>query len=118
MKVSALIAEFNPFHKGHKLLIDSMREKADSIITIMSGNFVQRGECAVFEKSERAIAAVRNGVDLVLELPSVYALSSAEGFAKGALQTLSSSGIIDSLWFGSECGDLEKINCCADILNE
>ena len=118
MKVSALIAEFNPFHKGHKLLIDSMREKTDSIIAIMSGNFVQRGECAVFEKSERAIAAVKNGVDLVLELPSVYALSSAEGFAKGALQTLSASGMIDSLWFGSECGDLEKINCCADILNE
>ena len=118
MKVSALIAEFNPFHKGHKLLIDSMKEKTDSRIAIMSGNFVQRGECAVFEKGERAKAAIENGVDLVLELPSVYALSSAEGFAKGAIQILSACNIIDSLWFGSECGDLEKITRCADILNE
>lgn len=118
MKTSALVAEFNPFHKGHRLLIDSMREKTDCVIAIMSGNFVQRGECAVFEKRERAIAAVRNGVDLVLELPAVYALSSAEGFSKGALQTLYALNVVDSLWFGSECGDLEMLTRCADILNE
>ncbi len=118
MKASALVAEFNPFHKGHRLLIDSMRAETDCVIAIMSGNFVQRGECAVFEKGERAVAAVKNGVDLVIELPSVYVLSSAEGFSKGALQTLSALNVVDSLWFGSECGDLEKITRCADILNE
>ncbi len=118
MKTSALIAEFNPFHLGHKFLIDSMKKESDAVISIMSGNFVQRGECAVFEKGERAIAAVKNGVDLVLELPSVYTLSSAEGFAKGGVQTLSASGIVDELWFGSECGDIEKLSRCADILSE
>lgn len=117
MKTSALIAEFNPFHAGHKLLVDSMREQSDAVIAIMSGSFVQRGECALFEKSERAAAAAENGVDLVLELPAVYALSSAEGFAKGAVQTLSACGVIDSLHFGSECADLTKLTGCADLLN-
>ncbi len=118
MKISALIAEFNPFHRGHKLLIDSMRKQSDAVIAVMSGNFVQRGECAVFEKGERAKAAIENGVDLVLELPSVYALSSAEGFAKGGVKTLAACNTIDELHFGSECGDIEKLSLCADILNE
>lgn len=118
MKISALVAEFNPFHKGHKLLVDSMKKWSDGVIAIMSGNFVQRGECAVFEKGERAKAAIKNGVDLVLELPSVYALSSAEGFAKGGIKTLSACNIIDELHFGSECGDIEKLSLCADVLNE
>lgn len=118
MKISALIAEFNPFHRGHKLLVESMKKQSDAVIAIMSGNFVQRGECAVFEKGERAKAAVKNGVDLVLELPSVYALSSAEGFAKGGVKTLAACNISDELHFGSECGDIEKLSLCADILNE
>ncbi len=118
MKISALIAEFNPFHRGHKLLVDSMRKQSDAVIAVMSGNFVQRGECAVFEKGERAKAAIENGVDLVLELPSVYALSSAEGFAKGGIKTLAACNIADELHFGSECGDIEKLSLCADILNE
>lgn len=118
MKISALIAEFNPFHLGHKLLVDSMKKQSDAVIAVMSGNFVQRGECAIFEKGERAKAAIENGVDLVLELPSVYALSSAEGFAKGGIKTLASCNIADELHFGSECGDIEKLSLCADILNE
>lgn len=118
MKISALIAEFNPFHRGHKLLVDSMKKQSDAVIAVMSGNFVQRGECAIFEKSERARAAIENRVDLVLELPSVYALSSAEGFAKGGIKTLAACNIIDELHFGSECGDIEKLSLCADILNE
>lgn len=118
MKISALIAEFNPFHRGHRLLVDRMKNESDRVVAIMSGNFVQRGECAVFEKSERAVAAIKNGVDLVLELPAVYALSSAEGFAKGGVQTLSATGVVDELWFGSECGDIEKLSRCADVLNE
>ena len=118
MKISALIAEFNPFHRGHRLLVDSMKKQSDAVIAVMSGNFVQRGECAVFEKGERAKAAIANGVDLVLELPSVYALSSAEGFAKGGIKTIAACNIADELHFGSECGDIEKLSLCADILNE
>ena len=118
MKIGAVIAEFNPIHRGHKLLIDKIKEENDCAVAIMSGNFVQRGECAIFEKGERAEAAIRCGVDLVLELPAVYALSSAEGFAKGAVRTLSACNIIDALYFGSECGDIEKLSRCAEILNE
>ena len=118
MKIGALVAEFNPIHRGHKLLIDKIKEENEAVIAIMSGNFVQRGECAIFEKGERAEAAVKCGVDLVLELPAVYALSSAEGFARGAIRTLSACNIIDSLYFGSECGDIKKLSLCADILNE
>lgn len=118
MKISALVAEFNPFHHGHKLIIDKMKQKSDAVIVIMSGNFVQRGECALFEKSERALSALKNGADLVLELPAVYALSSAEGFATGALKILDSCNICDSLWFGSECGDISSLESLGVILND
>ncbi len=118
MKISALIAEFNPFHAGHKLLIDSMLRESDAVIAIMSGNFVQRGECSIYGKAERACAALNNGVDLVLELPAVFALSSAEGFARGGVKILDACNIVDTLWFGSECGDIDALSCLADILNE
>lgn len=118
MKISALIAEFNPFHAGHRLLIDNMRRESDGVIAIMSGNFVQRGECSVFDKESRTKAALANGVDLVLELPAVFALSSAEGFAKGAVKTLDMCNVIDTLWFGSECGDTDALQSAAEILNE
>lgn len=118
MKISALIAEFNPLHQGHRFLIEKMREKSDAVVCIMSGNFVQRGECAIFEKTERATSAIYNGVNLVLELPTVYALSSAEGFAKGGVSILNASGVIDELWFGSECGDISALLQTARILNE
>ena len=118
MKIGALVAEFNPIHTGHKLLIDKIKEENDGAVAIMSGNFVQRGECAIFEKGERAEAAVKCGIDLVLELPAIYSLSSAEGFARGAVRTLAACNIIDSLYFGSECGDIKKLSLCAEILNE
>ncbi len=117
MKLGALVAEFNPIHAGHKILIDKIKEENNAVIAIMSGNFVQRGECAIFEKSQRAKAAIGCGVDLVLELPAVYALSSAESFARGSVGTLSACGCVDGLYFGSECGDIEKISLCADALN-
>ena len=110
MKIGSIIAEFNPIHEGHALLIKEARKENDYIVVVMSGNFVQRGECAIFEKSERARAAIENGADLVLELPLLYALSSAEGFARGGVSILESTGCIDELWFGSECGDIEKIS--------
>ena len=118
MKIGALIAEFNPLHKGHKHLIDTIKGENDAVIAVISGNFVQRGECAIFEKYDRARAAVANGVDLVLELPAVFALSSAEGFAKGGVEILNSCGVTDRLYFGSECGDNSALTKCADVLNE
>lgn len=118
MKIGALIAEFNPFHAGHKLLIDNMRKENDSVIAIMSGNFVQRGQCSIFDKASRASAALSGGVDLVLELPAVFALSSAEGFARGGVKTLDMCGCVSTLWFGSECGDIDALYTLANILNE
>lgn len=117
MKIGAVIAEFNPFHTGHGYLISQIRKECDAVIAIMSGNFVQRGECAIFDKSERTKSALENGVDLVIELPAVYALSSAEGFASGAVDTLIATGAVDELWFGSECGDTESLKNIANILN-
>lgn len=117
MKIGAVIAEFNPIHAGHKILIDTIKRENDVAVAIMSGNFVQRGECAIFEKEARAKSAIECGVDLVLELPAVYSLSSAEGFARGAVGILSACGCVDSLYFGSECGNIEKISLCADALN-
>ena len=118
MKIGSIIAEFNPIHEGHALLIEEVRKKNDCVVVVMSGNFVQRGECAVFEKTERARAAIENGADLILELPLLYALSSAEGFARGAVSILENAGCIDELWFGSECGDIEKIKEVSNLLSE
>ncbi|MBQ8391551.1 MAG: nucleotidyltransferase family protein [Clostridia bacterium] len=118
MKIGALIAEFNPLHAGHKLLIDTIKQENDAVIAVMSGNFVQRGECAVFEKYDRAKAAAANGVDLVIELPVLYCLSSAEGFAKGGVEILEKCGVVDSLYFGSECGDIDSLTKCAEVLND
>ena len=118
MKIGALIAEFNPLHAGHKLLIDTIKRENDAVIAVMSGNFVQRGECAIFEKYDRAKAAAANGVDLVIELPALYALSSAEGFAKGGVEILEKCGVVNSLYFGSECGDIDALSKCAEVLND
>ena len=117
MKIGAVIAEFNPFHTGHGYLLEKIRTKCDAVVAVMSGNFVQRGECAIFDKSERTKMVLQNGVDLVIELPVVYALSSAEGFARGSVSTIIGTGIVDELWFGSECGDTCALENIAHILN-
>ncbi|MDO5150858.1 MAG: nucleotidyltransferase [Oscillospiraceae bacterium] len=110
MKVSGIVCEYNPFHNGHNYHIKKTRENgATHIVAVMSGNFVQRGDVAVISKFERAKAAVQNGVDLVLELPVPYALSSAEGFASAALYILNSIGCVDELSFGSECGNIDTL---------
>lgn len=110
MKVAGIVCEYNPFHNGHKYHIRKTRENgATHIVAVMSGNFVQRGDVAIMDKFERARIAVENGVDLVIELPVSYALSSAEGFARAALYILNSIGCVDELSFGSECGNLDKL---------
>lgn len=118
MKVVGIITEYNPFHNGHKLHLEATREttSADGIVCVMSGNFTQRGIPAILDKWTRAKMALENGVDLVLEIPTLFAVSSAEFFAKGAVDLLNSLGIVDSLCFGSESEDIDLINSIANIL--
>lgn len=118
MKVTAIICEYNPFHKGHQFHIQEARRQtgADAIVAVMSGNFVQRGDAAVFSKELRAKAAILGGADLVLELPTAYATGSAEFFATGAVKILDSLGIVDCLSFGAETPDTEKLSKIAELL--
>jgi predicted nucleotidyltransferase len=118
MKISAIISEYNPIHKGHVHHMKRTNELADSdaIICIMSGNYVQRGIPAIIDKWNRTKAALECGADLILELPVVYSLSSAEFFAQGAVSLLNSLGVIDSISFGSEIGDINFIMKIANVL--
>ena len=119
MKISAVIAEYNPFHLGHALHLARTRELgADKIIVIMSGSFTQRGEAAVFDKFTRTACALTCGADLVLELPAFFALSPAQRFAEGAIRILDSLGCTDSLSFGSEIADLPILLKTAELLSQ
>lgn len=115
MRTCGIISEYNPFHNGHAYQIEKAREMSDAdiIIAAMSGNFVQRGEPAVVDKWKRAEAAVRNGVDVVIELPYFYAAQSASQFAQGGVNVLKLAGV-DSICFGSECGNLGNLQEIAD----
>ena len=114
--VGGVIAEFNIFHNGHKYLIDEARKEVDSMIAVMSGSFVQRGDAAITDKWLRARAALMCGVDLVIELPVCYALNAAPWFAEGSINTLAALGVTDTLFFGSECGDTETLKRAAQLL--
>lgn len=118
MKVVGLITEYNPFHNGHKYHIEQARKitGSDYCIAVMSGNFVQRGTPAVIDKYSRAQMALQNGVDLVIELPVCYATGSAEYFAHGAISILDKLGIVNTLCFGSECGDISLLNSATKFL--
>lgn len=114
MKIVGLITEYNPFHNGHLYHMQKAKEitGADSLIAVMSGNYVQRGTPAIMPKHLRAEVALEAGIPLVLELPVCYASGSAEYFADGAISLFEKLGCIDSICFGSECGDyylLEKV---------
>ena len=120
MTVAAVVCEYNPFHNGHLKQFRQIRAElgADTpIVCIMSGDFVQRGQPAIFDKMTRARAAVECGASLVLELPVTCALSSAEGFAHGAAYILDQLGVVTHLCFGSECGDLETLLQTATALD-
>lgn len=116
MSVIGIVCEFNPFHKGHKYLIDSVKKSGDTVVCVMSGNFVQRGEPALFPKETRVKAALLNGADIVLELPFVYATASAEIFAYNAVKILNDFGC-DKLAFGTESASVEALNNAVEILN-
>lgn len=110
IKICGIICEYNPLHKGHIYQIQKAKEQtnADFIVCIMSGNFVQRGESAVFDKFSRTKAAIESGADAVVELPTIYALQSAEYFAFGGVQIADSLGCTH-LCFGSESGDIQML---------
>jgi predicted nucleotidyltransferase len=118
MKVLGIISEYNPFHKGHLYHLEESKKRtgADFVVSVMSGNFVQRGEPAIADKWTRAHCAVDCGVDLVLELPFVFACNSAEYFAYGGLSVLEGLGCVDCISFGSESGDIEELKEIAKIL--
>ena len=119
MKVAAVIAEYNPFHNGHKYQVNKIREtlgEDTAVIAIMSGNYTQRGELAITDKTIRAKAACECGVNLVLELPFPFSMSSAEFFASAGVKISNSLGIVDYLVFGSESGNIAELADIAEIL--
>lgn len=118
-KICAIIAEFNPFHNGHKYIIEQAKKVGFThVVVIMSGNFVQRGEPAIFSKRVRAQSALMNGADLVVEMPCVWSLSSAEKYAATGVFLADALGCVDSLVFGSECGDIKKLDLIEDVLKK
>ena len=109
MKTAAIIAEYNPFHNGHKFLAQKANELGyDGLVAVMSGNWVQRGDTAVISKFARTKQALECGIDLVAELPTYWAMATAQKFAKGAVDIIASLNV-DALVFGSECGDITKL---------
>lgn len=120
MKIVGILTEFNPFHSGHAYFLAELRRMLGpdcGVVCVMSGNFVQRGAPALLDKHTRAAAALAGGADLILELPVARALSSAEGFARGAVYLMQQSGCVNHLAFGSECGDVDALSSAAACLD-
>ena len=114
LSVTGIIAEFNPLHTGHALLLKKAKERG-TVVAVISGNFVQRGDLAILEKRTRARAALICGADLVLELPAAYSMSTAQNFALGGVSALKAAGC-DALLFGSESGDIRELTAACEIL--
>ena len=119
-QVVGIIAEYNPFHNGHAYHIQEAKRHSNAkyCIVVMSGDFVQRGGPAIFDKYIRTHMALLGGADLVLEIPPAFATSSAEDFAACGVALLDRLGIVTHLCFGSECGDSKILNELAQILSE
>ena len=119
MKITGIIAEYNPFHNGHKYQIDTLRSQgSDYIIAVMSGDFAQRGEPAIVDKYLRAEMALRGGVDLVIELPVCYATSDAKKFAEGGVSLLNGIDVVDELAFGVEEGSEDTVLNLSEFLSD
>lgn len=118
--VLGIIGEYNPFHNGHLYHLNESKKVTNSnyTVAIISGNFVQRGNVSVVDKWTKAKMAILNGIDLVLELPTIYSISSAENFALGAIKTLNSLKLVDTISFGCELNDLSLLKEFANILTE
>ncbi|WP_130870446.1 tRNA(Met) cytidine acetate ligase [Intestinimonas massiliensis (ex Afouda et al. 2020)] len=120
MTVAGIVAEYNPFHLGHAWHLAQTRKALGphgAVVCAMSGHWVQRGDCAVADKWTRAALALAGGADLVLELPTPWAMASAEAFARGAVGLLAAAGVVDVLSFGSEDGDLSPLRSAAAALD-
>ena len=117
--VLGIIAEYNPFHNGHFYQIEEAKKQtgAKYVVAVMSGNFTQRGNTSLIDKWAKAQMALENGVDIVLELPTIYSVSSAENFAEGAIKILDSLKIVDTLCFGTETADFAALNNIANVLH-
>lgn len=117
-RVLGIVAEYNPFHNGHLYHIKKSIEQTNSdyVVCVISGNFVQRGNTSIVDKWTKTKMALANGADLVLELPTIYSVSSAENFAEGAIKVLDSLGIVDTISFGMETNSLANLNNIANIL--
>ena len=118
--VLAIIGEYNPFHNGHLYHLNTSKQicNAEYTILVMSGNFTQRGDTSIINKWAKAQMALMNGIDLVIELPTIYSISSAENFASGAIKILDELRIVDNLSFGSEVDDINILDKCAEVLYE
>ena len=114
MSIVGIIAEFNPLHTGHEYLLREAK-KHGTVVCVLSGNFVQRGDTAIVEKRVRTQMALKNGADIVLELPTLWSMSTAQNFALGGVSVLKAAGC-DKIIFGSECGDAQKLIKTAEIL--
>ena len=116
--VLGIIAEYNPFHNGHLYQIEEAKKQtgAEYVVVVMSGNFTQRGNTSLINKWAKTQAALANGVDLVLELPTVYSISSAENFAEGAVKILDSLKVVDTICFGTETAELSTLNNIVNVL--
>lgn len=118
MAVAGVVAEFNPFHRGHAYLLREIKQRgADATVVVMSGCFVQRGEPSVLSTAARTEAALRGGADLVLELPLPWSMAGAQRFALGGVGMLDAVGVADTLFFGSECGDMALLQKTSSLLN-
>lgn len=117
-KVLGIIAEYNPFHNGHQYQIEEAKKQtgADYVVAVIAGNFTQRGNTSLVNKWVKANMALQNGVDIVIELPTIYSISSAENFAEGAIKILDSLKIVDTLCFGTETEDFAALNNIANVL--
>ncbi|MDO4517045.1 MAG: nucleotidyltransferase family protein [Bacillota bacterium] len=119
MRTIGIVSEYNPFHSGHRYMLGEIRKHFGpdcAIVCAMSGNWVQRGDAAIADKWTRAAMALRGGADLVLDLPPLWAVSSAETFARGGVSLLKATGLVDTLCFGSEAGRLEPLEQVAEVL--
>ena len=117
-KVVGIIAEYNPFHNGHVYHIQNTKERtgADFVVAVMTGNFTQRGNTSVVDKWEKTKMAINGGIDLIIELPTIYSISSAENFANGAVKILDELGFVDTISFGMEADDISDLNNIANVL--
>lgn len=118
--VLGIIAEYNPMHNGHVYQIQKAKEiaNAEFVVVVMGGNFQERGNTALVDKWQRTVMALQNGVDMVIELPTVYGISSAENFAYGAVRILKEPGFVTHISFGMECDEISNLNNIAQILYE